>query len=246
MHSRFSPLFALFAAGLLAARSLALAAPATAPSVPDRVLRDHWYIISVGTIPYGYYNDRVELRKGRLFYQNHVWKREEGFLVEEQLGAYAENTAALKPLFFNFHSTYRATELTIDGTVSPSGRDLVVKARKGDRTLPVVKRGLYSKAFFSVFFPYWLGKKAPLLKPGQRESFVAIVEDQPEQALTLMDGRVKADPKEAGKFHVSYRGLNSFWWLDAEGIPEKIEMPQQRMHVRRVSENEAKQFLENP
>ncbi|MCM2276602.1 MAG: hypothetical protein NDJ89_00825 [Oligoflexia bacterium] len=231
-----------FFAAVIALPVLAETRPAPSGG-PDRVLSDHWYTITLAKEPYGYYNDRVEVRKGRLFYQNHVWKREEGAIVEEQLGTYSENNAALSPLFFNYHSTYRATEITIDGTVS--GRtELTVKARRGSEDLPVIKRGISTRAFFSVVFPYWLGKVGPKLKTGQSESFLAVVEDNIDQGRAMLDGRVKAD-KEPGKFQVNYRGFDSYWWLDKNGVADRIEMPAQKMQVRRVSgAEEARRFLD--
>lgn len=223
---------------------------AAAPHEADKLIYDAWYTITVdpGATRAGYYNDRVELRKGRVFFQNHVWKKEEDYINEEQLGAYAENTPELAPLFFNYHSTYRTTETSIDGTVS-GGRSLSIKARKGSNELPVVKKMLPKGTFFEVFFPLWLSARAKELQPGQSKSFNAVFENTIEDGFRTVSGRVKMEkPDESmpgvSRFKVDLSGMKSVWWVDAQGIPARIEFPSLSTVVERSTREKAQKFLE--
>src|SRR5262245_52550210 len=126
------PAFALLAALLISTTAFAetskigkKAKPAVAAKTESKgkLLIDEWYTITLnqggigGPIRYGYYNDHLEERDGKLYFQNRVWKLEQGFVNEEQLGAMAQNDTELTPLLYNFHSNYRASETMIDGTV---------------------------------------------------------------------------------------------------------------------------------
>jgi hypothetical protein len=230
------------------AASDAKAAPEAAAS--EQLLSDSWFTVLIdGKIRYGYYNDRVELRKGRLFFQNHYWKKEEDFLNEEQLGAYAENNEALTPLFFNYHSSYMGSETVVDGTIA-DGKTLTVKAKHGGSDRPGVRKILPAGTILEVFFPIWLGKRAQGLKAGQTVQFRAVFEDSIATGFATEAGKVKAEkPDEfasksgTAKFTVEVRGLRSHWWIDSKGIPARIEMPQQKIRVDRVSKEEATSFL---
>lgn len=222
------------------------------PSAPaDKLLWDAWYTISLNDgSRYGYYNDRVELRRGRVYFSNRVWKKEEDYINEEQLGAYAEADKELTPLFYNFHSTYRTTETRIDGTVSSagSGRILTVKVRRGENELPQVRKSLSPKTLFSSLFPVWLKDRAAEMKSGQSLPFVTVIEDNVEQSFATVTGRVRREKDEPGsklsKFLVDYKGVKSFWYLDSAGVAEKIEMPAHGTLVQRVPAETAKKYLE--
>ncbi|OFZ22235.1 MAG: hypothetical protein A2X94_01920 [Bdellovibrionales bacterium GWB1_55_8] len=216
----------------------------------DKTLRDTWYTITIGgKIPYGYYNEKLELKKDRLFLQSHVWKTEEDFLNEEQIGAFAEDTLDLKPLFFNFHATYRSTEIAIDGTVK-NGNVLSVRTKKGSEQLPIAKRNLPKAAFFSQFFPVWISKHLPELKNGKSLAFTTIPEDGFENGFSPALGRVKPEKPDAfakesktQKLGVTYRDVQSFWWVEDSGEAVRIEMPAMRTVVERVQKSVALQFL---
>lgn len=88
---------------------------------------------------------------------------------------------SLKPVLFNFHRTYRSSELTIDGTLQPDG-SLVVKVLKdGD---PAIRKRLTPNAFLSSFFPVLLGNAAEKLKVNQTSGFQSILEDNEELGFT--------------------------------------------------------------
>src|SRR5688572_7979786 len=111
--------------------ALLLPPPASATTEARKVLWDHWYTMTLNKrTHYGYYNEKVEIRGDKIHFQNTLFKKEEGFINEEQLGTVATNDARLAPLYFNFHSTYRATETNIDGSTKDG--ILSAKVRQGE------------------------------------------------------------------------------------------------------------------
>jgi len=216
----------------------------------DGLIRNTWYTMTLnGHIRFGYYNERVELKKGRLYFQSHVWKKEEDFINEEQLGAYSENNPNLTPLFFNFHSTYRATELNVDGTVQ-DGKLLQVKIRKGPQELPVIKRSIGQNTIFAQFFPIWLEKKLPDLKKGKSSGFYAVIEDNLDLNFAPIAGRAKlekpdkfANDTKTYKVSVLFQDLPSTWWIEDSGVAVRIEMAGGGTVAERTTQEKAQQFL---
>ena len=218
-----------------------------------KVLSDLWYTITLKKkVHYAYYNDHAELKQGKLFFKNQLWKNEEGYINEEQVGVFAENNDELTPLFFNFHSTYRMSETTIDGSVQNGGGGsiLTVKVKKAGQDLPLIKKNLPSKIFFSSLFPFWLEKKMPSLKPGQSQSFLTILEDSVDTGFETAFGRIMLEKPDdfstkskTTKIMVTNRDLHSVWYVDTKGNPLRIEMPEQNAVVERVAEAVATKFL---
>jgi len=227
--------------------------PSSLPFKPLKsgVLWDYWYTVTVNqNIRYAYYNDRVEVKDDRIHYQNRFSKQEEGYINEEQLGAFAMNNAELTPLFFNFHSTYRTAETKIDGNVK-DGKLLTVKIRKGNTDLPLVNKGIPQKIIFSVFFPVSLAQKIPYLKTGQPGSFTSILEDNLEVGFASVPGTFRLETPDAfanttktSKVIVNYRDIQSIWYVEKTGAPIRIEMPAQKTLIERASEEDAQDFLE--
>jgi hypothetical protein len=215
----------------------------------DHVLWDHWYTVTVGKADhYEYYNDHAEMKKGRVIFQNHAWKKEENFINEEQVGSFAENSPELPPLFFNFHSTYRSTETSIDGNVKD--RQLTVRVRKGETEMPLIKKGVAPKAFLSELFPVWLGYHLASFKVGQVQGFQTIIEDNLEAGFGPVSGQVRVEPADefakrthTTKLLVDYQGIKSNWWVEEVGAPLRIEMPLQKIVVERVTREKAQAFL---
>jgi hypothetical protein len=268
---------------LLIALSLALAAPSPSPAPPsptpskseaplkpvgvastadvlegrrkgDVLLWDNWYTITVnGKSHYAYYNERVEVRNGRVFYRYESWKSEEGYVNEERLGVLSEPNPDLVPMVFNYLSTYRSSETQIDGTAEnvSSGRVLTVKISKGKAAQPSVRRNLPSKAIFSALFPVWLGARLPTLKEGKTVGFLAVPEDNLELGFQPSSGNVRLEPhddvsRKTGTFRVSvsYRDLRSTWYVDKNGAAERMEMPGIKTVVERVTKQKAEKFLD--
>jgi hypothetical protein len=250
---------------------LALAACATAPAAtpvapPARepaadakaeLLWEGWYTVTVTgptgkRLPFAYYLDRAERTQGRIRFQNQMWKKEEGFVNEESLGAFAQDDAALTPLFFNFRAAYRDTETTIDGTVGEK-RSLTVRARRGGQELPLIQRTLPAGVLFSSHFPLWLHRRLPGLKPDRWTSFSTVLEDNLEARYAPVDGRVRLEREDATarrlgarRISVHYRDQDSVWYVDTKGVPLRIELTAQNATVERVTEQQARAFLADP
>jgi hypothetical protein len=223
----------------------------TAAASGNRVLWDEWYTITVGDgIHYAFYNDHVEVKDGRVIFQTKTTKQEENFINQEQIGVFAEFTPELTPLFFNFHSTYRSTETTIDGNVK-DGKQLSVRVKKGGTELPVIRRGIPPKTFFSTLFPVWLGFQLPGLQPGKLYGFNTLLEDNIEAGFSPVRGQLRIEAPDAiaqktgtTKLMINYRDMKSHWWIEKTGAPVRIELPQQRVVVERADAKKAQAFLD--
>lgn len=207
----------------------------------SKILWDEWYTVTIeNQTHYGYYHDKVEILDHRIFFQNHYWKKEEGFINEEHLGAYSENTSDLKPLIFNFHTQYRTTAMTIDGSLS-DGNLMTLKIKKGQEEGPSFKKSLPKKLILAIFFPVWLGKNLSTFKPGVNYPFKTLLEDGADPNFNPVSGWVRLEKTK--KITVNYRNNLSTWTVDKKGMPLKIEMPTQKVTVQKVSEKVAKGFL---
>ncbi|MGK5089495.1 hypothetical protein WDW86_18240, partial [Bdellovibrionota bacterium FG-2] len=219
---------------------------------PGQLLWDAWFTVAIeGTIRYQYYNERVEIRGNRIFFQYQSWKNEEGFINEEQLGAVSEKNAELTPVFFNYHSAFKNNEVTIDGTLT-DGKFITTKIRKTGVDFPPSKRALPQKMIWSQFFPVWLGLKLPSLKTGQGGAFLAFAEDNPDPNAGIEKGLLRlekpddrAQRTKTKRLVVEFRGLRSVWWVEPNGCVARIELPTQKAVVQRVPEAEAKKFFES-
>lgn len=226
-------------------------ASSSGSSAGDMQLWDYWYTVTVNkVVHYEYYNDHAEIKKGRIIFQNHAWKQEEDYINEEQLGVFCNYDTELTPLFYNFHSTYRSVETTIDGNVK-DGRELSVRIRKGTTELPLIKKSVPPKTFFSEHFPVWLGPRLAGFKTGQVYPFQTILEDNLEADFMTINGQIRKEAADdiATKTHttkltINYNGVDSLWWVDAKGAPVRILMPLQKTVVERVSKEVAQKFLD--
>ena len=222
-----------------------------------KVLWESWYTIEAdGGVPYGYYSDRAEkMPDGRLHFENHIWKHEEGWINEESLGAYAKDDPGITPLFFNFWSNYRSTETQIDGTIT-DGKQLAVRVKKSGKELPVVKRSVPAGTTVSVFFPLWIGRAAEEAirtgaRPGAVKTFRTVFEDDINDGFAPKSGNYRIEePDEFAtktgtlKVRVETRDLPSHWYISDKGVPIRIDMTASRIRVDKVaSREEAEAFL---
>lgn len=213
------------------------------------LLWNSWYIMTIGgKVPFGYYNDRVEKRDGKIAYQNQLWKMEEGFINEERVVSFGKDDDNVSPLLFNFLGTYRNTELSIDGTFT--GTSLSVKARKGKQPLPAIQTSVTSKAFLSTLFQAWLGKHLGSFKPGKSISFTTFFEDALDSRFSGVSGVVTLEtPDEFSKktatqkLSVELGGVKSTWYVLASGEAIRIEKPDQHLLIEKKTEAEARRFL---
>lgn len=222
-----------------------------APAAPKaQVLWDSWYTVKIqGKIPYGYYNDRVERKDGKLAFKNQFWKREEGYINEEQLVAFSEDNVDVTPVLFNFHKTYRNTEVNVDGTVK-NGNMLSVKSRETNQDWKPASRSLPKNTFFSSVFPIWIMKRLPKMERGKSYSFYTILEDGVANAFAPVSGRVQleADDEFAKKTRTkkvlaTIENRKSVWYMTAVGDAVRIEFPDQKVTVEKTTEKAARKFL---
>lgn len=222
---------------------------ASAADTPQ-VVSDAWYTITAEkNIPYGYYHDHLEKRGDRLYYQSHIWKKEEQFINEEQLGLYAQDDEDLKPLIYNFRSLYRTTETVIDGTVNEKNV-FKVTAKQGSKTLAPYERSLPKRLIFSTFFPIWIQRHFTAADVGKSKSIMTIYEDSYESHFETKSGNVRleaddafAKANQAKKFTATIAGQKSTWYLDSKGVPLKILMHANHVMIQKSTESKAKKYL---
>jgi hypothetical protein len=227
--------------------SQVFAAPPSTPSVQW----DSWYTVTaLPSTPYAYYRETVETTRGRIHFKTQMWKNEEGYINEEQLGAFALDNELLTPLFYNFHSTYRASEITFDGTATESKLTVRIKKTSEDASeKPVVTRTLPSKTIFSSFFPVWLRKQ--LQKNSTQGTFLAILEDSEAAGFEPTHGSFKvvqpdefSKQSDTSKIEVRFTSSTSHWYVDKNGRVARIDMPSQKTRIDRVNEATALAFFD--
>ncbi len=228
---------------------LGFAASSVAAPTPTKLLWNSWYTMTVGgKTPFGYYNDRVEQKDGKIAYQNHLWKMEEGFINEERVVSFGVDNADLSPVLFNFTSTYRDTEMVVDGTFK--GNELTVKTRQNKKSLKPIVTNVPSKAFLSTLFQVWIGKRLADLKPGKGLSFTTLFEDSIQTRYAPIAGSVVLEAEdEYGKktgtrrLKVDLGGMKTTWYVLPTGEAVRVEKPDQQLVIERKPEAEARRFL---
>jgi hypothetical protein len=237
------------------------AKPKVQPSKPpkaeskstDKLLWDYWYTVTLeNRIRYGYYNDRVEIKSGKIKLQHHFWKKEGSQLVREDLGGTSEDNDDVTPVFYNFHSSVGSDELNIDTTVSTEGGAsmLTAKVRKGVQDLAPVRRPVRNKFIFSEFFSVWLGRRLSKLKPGSPNAFISVLEDNLQLKFADVSGSVKLEPNDefalrskTKRVLVDQGGRMSIWYVEPDGTAVRILMPSDQILVERATAEDAKKFL---
>ncbi len=228
-----------------------LSSPSFAAKKPEgtNLLWNSWYVMTIGgKTPFGYYNDRVERKDGKIAYQNQLWKMEEGFINEERVVSFSKDDENLTPLLFNFLSTYRDTDLAIDGTFT--GTQLSVKARKNKQPLPSVQTSVNSKSFLSTLFQVWIGKHLAGMKIGKRISFVTLFEDALNTRFDGIRGAVTLEKEDdfarktgSNKLSIELNNTKSTWYVLSSGESIRIEKPDQHLLIEKKTEAEARRFL---
>ncbi len=230
------------------------------------ILWENWYTVTLNqNTPYGYYMERLEIRRelknsadknivdnSRYFFKNSFWKKEEGFINEEHTGALASISPFLKPILYNYHSKYRATETNIDGTIDANGKTFRTSFQQPGAPPEVYKSRINKNTIFSVFFPVWLKNEISNNPPGKKTiKFNAILEDQPK--IKSVSGWIKIqEPDEIAtktkttRILVKFGASQSLWFINQDGVTERIEKPDAGMLVQRVTKQDALDFLNPP
>lgn len=232
-------------------KAIATAAPAASrASAKEEILWDRWYGITLQPkTPFGYYNERVSKKDGKIFLQTDLWKKEEGYLNEEHYGGVSLDDAVLTPSFYNIRKNYRAIEITIDGSLASDGAFLV-KAREGRNEPSSIKKFLPPKAFLSSFFPVWLGRNLSKLEGTQTVSFQGVLEDKTEEGSSAAYGTVRKDaPDEFAKktgttrVLVRFNEQSSVWWVKENGEAARMHLEETHAIVEEMPKERAKAFL---
>jgi len=225
------------------------------PDPSAKKIWDYWYTATVAPkMHYAYYHEVAEVKQGRIHFQSTIWKNEEGFINEEQLGSFSEDNGKFTPLFFNFHGNYRASETAIDATIKDGKLQAKVSLNLEDQ--PLVNRMVPSNAIFSSVFPLWMQAQLKNLPAEKAKNFtlpfLAILEDHADNGFTPEDGRfrvVDADEysKKSGsiRVEVDFNNQKSHWYLDKDGAPIRISIASQNTVVDRVTEKQAKSFFKS-
>ncbi len=220
-----------------------------AASGKSKLLWNTWYTMTIGEkIPYGYYNDRVERRDGKIAYQNQLWRTEEGFINEEKVVSFGKDDENVTPLLFNFNGTYRESQIGIDGTFT--GTTLKVKARRNKQALAPIEASVPSKAFLSTLFQTWIGKHLADLKPGKRLTFITLFEDALDTRYSPVNGSLTLEPEDeiakrtgTKKLTIELADEKSIWHVLPTGEAVRIEKPGQHLVIEKKTEAEARRFL---
>lgn len=215
---------------------------------------NRWYTVTLlPSTRYAYYQETASRKQGRIHFQTQMWKSEEGFINNEQLGAFSSDDDQLTPLFYHFHAVYRGSEIQIDGTAE--GGRLKIQIRRNGGELPLISKGLPSKAIFSSMFPLWLRRQIENLPAKQLQGFtkpfLAVLEDNQDAGFPAKNGRIHVlEPDEFARssgtirVRVQFNGQESFWYVDSSGAPARVEIPHQKTRIEHVSESIARKFLD--
>jgi hypothetical protein len=211
---------------------------------------DHWYTVKVnGKVPFAYYHEKTQTVSGRTHLELEIFKKEEGFLNQENLGLFAQNDEAVTPLFYNYRMTFKNSETILDGTLD-SAQYLNIKIRKNGSELPVVKKHLPANVIFSYMFPIWVAKRLPTLTPNHYVGFQAINEEQIEQQFPIVSGKLMLEPEDAfakshkaKKVSMIYEDMPSVWWLAKDGSAIRIVRGENQLVIDQVSKEQAHKFL---
>jgi hypothetical protein len=232
----------------VAIAALLICIPAGSAPQKPKVLWDRWYTLTIDPkIRYGYYNEKAESRGDTLFLQTQIWKKEEDFINQEQMGILSK--ADLTPMAYNFRSTFRSSEATLDGTIDEQ-RVLNVKSKNTNKQDQSLKKQLPQNVIFSSAFPLWIGKNIERLKPKAPISFQAFLEDSPQEDFRVESGVVIRQEPDAlaksmklARLSVRFRNQDSTWWVRENGDAHQIHLPGQKLWIKEVPKDVALKYL---
>lgn len=226
----------------------------TAEKSDGKVIWDRWYTVTQkeakGSQPYSYYNERVELRGDEVQLQVNLTKVEEGFLIEEHYGGISTATPEVTPLLFHFERKYKGHQMTVDISRQPN-KALRFKVDQTGQKPSEVTRMYSEKTFFVSFFPVWLGARLSDWKPGQTQSFSALLEDSDREGFPVMNGLVTLEASDerskktnTHKLMVTFMDQKSTWYVRKDGSAVRIEYGKQT--VEESTKEKASRFLSKP
>ena len=224
--------------------------PKSKNALSQNVLWDAWYIVTVNdTVPYAYYNEKAEITDGRAHLQLRIWKKEEGFINEENIGAFSKDDAELTPLFYNYGGTYKSAQTIIDGTID-ADHWLNVRVRKGGQESTPARKQVTKNTILSYMFPIWLARKISSLKQDQVTSFYALSEEAADNGFPITTGSVTlmkpddiATKTGTKRIKVTFMDGDAFWWVKPSGFAIAINRPAGKTLIQLVPKEKALGFL---
>lgn len=209
---------------------------------------DQWYSVASGGTIDSAYNEKLEDRDGKFFFQVKTWRKTGNQISEESVGGLSAGDETLAPQFFNFHAVKEGQEISVDANFQ--GRLLVAKTKRGEKVGPPLRKMLPPGVILSNFFPVLLKSRLEKAKPGVAMAFNALLEDAYDKSFPIVPGTFKrelpdtyAKEKNAIKFTVKFAGMTNIWWVDEKGSAIRIEIPAANVKVERVTQAQADQFL---
>jgi len=240
---------------------LTLSLSADFAQAAGKILWNNWYTVSVVNpqgktkTPVMYFNEKLERDGNKLKIEVHIWKKQDGIVMEEHTGAFAEDTKELRPLFYSFQQTSshegRTSKLSIDGMFDAKGK-LNAKVRQDDKPTGAIAQQIPKGVILSVFFPVWfsknMGEISQLPKPVR---FSTIQEDAVEKNFSIETGTVKIQkPDSFAKSNnvvladVFVHNTAYKWYFKNTGEALRIEIPAAFMEMTLSDEKTAKAFLQ--
>ena len=216
------------------------------------VLWDNWYTVTESGKPDSYYNEKAEIIQDKAKVQVNSWIKDGASIRIENLGATAKNTPLLEPLLYNFHSQGLGAEKTLDGSILNNGKIFSVKVKRGNQSgVAPLRAEMLPKLILASFFPVWVNKNYKRITGVQPISFQAIVEDQVEETVPVVNGdayEMKADEfsiqSKTRKLRISFNRIVAFWYVTPKGDALKITIPSLNKVVEKVDRSVAEKFLE--
>jgi predicted RNA-binding protein with TRAM domain len=216
------------------------------------VLWDNWYIVTDHGKPDSYYNEKAELNGERAKIQVNTWIKVGTKIKSENLGATAKNTTLLEPLLYNFRTQNEGgIEKVIDGSIINNGKVFSVKIKEGTTTSKPLRAEMLPKLILSSFFPLWVNKNYKRINGAQPIEFHAIVEDQVQDQVPVMEGtayEMNADAfskkTETRKIRITFNRIVAIWYIAKKGDAVQIDIQSLEKTVKKVDRATAEKFLQ--
>ena len=127
---------------------------------------------------------------------------------------------------------------------------IVIKIKRGDKDLPVMKKRLSKDSFFSATFPVWIGKKLSGFEGKKKLRFRTFYEDSLNTGFKTVNGHVqKTKPDEYAletkttRLLIRLDSIKAIWWVHDNGSASRILAPNGR-DIRITTKAKALKFLD--
>jgi membrane protein len=221
--------------------------------------RVDWYIVRQITPGTGkstvsaVFSESVEKTGNRYRHQSHTWKKENGLLIEEHLGAFTEVNSSLTPLFAHFSRVEPGSQTRADLTLTtpPAPKPFILSAKviQGKEELPPIQRELPRDTLFASTFSEWIRQNHTKLTVGKSVQFHSLIEDAWPQAYAPVLATALKLPVQKNSTHpiqVDHNQMRSIWTVDSRGEIIGIDFPKAQIEIRKSDEESARKALGLP